>query len=65
MRTNIVLDDELVKLAMELSGLKTKKAVVEESLKAFVRLQKQRSLKDSFGKFPGWEGDIDAMRRDK
>lgn len=65
MRTNIVLDDALVEQAMNLSGIKTKRALVEASLQLFIQMQKQRSLKDLFGKLPHWEGDLDAMRRDQ
>lgn len=63
MRTNIVIDDQLMKEAMELSGLKTKREVVEQALRTFVRLKKQGEIKHYFGKLP-WVGDLDAMRRD-
>ena len=36
-RTNIVLDDALVHQAMLRAGVKTKKAVIEAALKAFIR----------------------------
>ncbi|HEX9636196.1 MAG TPA: type II toxin-antitoxin system VapB family antitoxin, partial [Acidobacteriota bacterium] len=39
MRTNIVLDDELIEKARTLTGLKTKKAVVEEGLRTLIRLR--------------------------
>lgn len=63
MRTNIVIDDTLMSKAMHLSGLHTKKEVVEESLKLFVRMRQQEQVKDYFGKL-AWEGDLDAMRED-
>ena len=63
MRTNIVIDEKLMKDAMKLSGLTTKKEIVEESLKLFVQMKRQKGLKDWFGKLP-WEGDLDAMRQD-
>ncbi len=44
MRTNIIVNDRLMKQAMQLSGLHTKKSVVEESLKLFVQMQKQKKL---------------------
>ena len=65
MRTNIEIDDELMAKAIAATGLKTKKAVVEEALKLLVRLRSQARIKDAFGKLPGWEGDIDEMRRDR
>jgi Arc/MetJ family transcription regulator len=62
MRTNIDIDDDLLKQAMKASGLKTKKAVVEQALEQFVREKRARkALEDLRG--IGWEGDLDAMRR--
>jgi len=63
MRTNIVIDDELMKEAMELSGLKTKREVVDMALRRYVKLKKQERIRDYFGKLK-WTGDLDAMRRD-
>jgi Arc/MetJ family transcription regulator len=63
MRTNIELDDALIKEAMEVTGLATKRATVEEALKRLVRQARQRqALEDMKGL--GWEGDLDAMRTD-
>ncbi len=64
MRTNIVLNESLVNDAMKLSGLKTKKSVIEEALKLFVSIQKQTRLKSFKGKLK-WEGSLDDMRNDK
>jgi Arc/MetJ family transcription regulator len=62
MRTNIEIDDELMAQALKLSGLPTKRAVVEEGLRLMVRLRKQaRALKALKGL--GWEGDLDEMRQ--
>jgi len=61
MRTNIVIDNTLMKKALRLSGLKTKKAVVEEALKLYVSIKNQTALKQLRGKLK-WEGDIDSMR---
>lgn len=63
MRTNIEIDDQLMADARRLSGLPTKKAVVEEALKLLVRMKKQESIRELRGKVR-WEGDLDAMRRD-
>ncbi|HXA25657.1 MAG TPA: type II toxin-antitoxin system VapB family antitoxin [Acetobacteraceae bacterium] len=61
MRTNIEIDDELLKEAMAATGQTTKRATVEEALRAVIRLRGQRqALKDLKG--IGWEGDLDAMR---
>jgi Arc/MetJ family transcription regulator len=63
MRTNIEIDDDLMDEALKLTGLPTKRAVVEEGLRLMVRLRKQaRTLKALRGL--GWEGDLDEMRRD-
>ncbi|MEO9188698.1 MAG: type II toxin-antitoxin system VapB family antitoxin [Acetobacteraceae bacterium] len=64
MRTNIEIDDELIREAMTRTGLSTKKATVEEALTRLVRsLRQQEALRDLWGL--GWEGDLDAMRRDR
>ena len=64
MRTNIEIDDELMKKALALSGLRTKKAVVEEALKLLIRLRDQRKILELAGKVH-WEGDLDQMRRNR
>jgi Arc/MetJ family transcription regulator len=62
MRTNVVIDDELMAQAMEQTGLKTKKAVIEEALRTLVRLKSQEQVRSLRGKLH-WEGDLDAMRQ--
>lgn len=57
-----MIDDALMQEAMRASGLKTKRAVVEAALRDFIRLQRQREIMKLRG--IGWEGDLDAMRRD-
>jgi Arc/MetJ family transcription regulator len=64
MRTNIVIDDELMNEAMTLSRLKTKKAVVETGLKLLVQIKKQEQIKSLRGKLK-WEGDLNKMRLDR
>jgi len=64
MRTNIVIEEKLIKNAMRATGLKTKKAVVEEGLKLLLRLKQQEAVKAWRGKLP-WEGKLDEMRIDK
>ena len=64
MRTNIEIDDDLMRSALAATGLRTKKAVVEEALKLLVRLQGQERLKELGGKIQ-WEGDLDEMRRNR
>jgi len=50
MRTNIVLDDNLVKEAQALSGIKTKKGVISLALQEFVISRKRLNLMDIAGK---------------
>jgi Arc/MetJ family transcription regulator len=50
MRTNIVIDDGLMKEAMNLSKLPTKREVVERALREFVQDLKKRNLADLKGK---------------
>ncbi len=61
MRTNIVLDDELVERAKELTGLDTKRAVVDEALRVLVRLREQEGVKSLRGKL-NWEGSLSDLR---
>jgi Arc/MetJ family transcription regulator len=61
MRTNIEIDDELIARAMELTGLRTKRAVVDAALRALIERRSRQLLRESFGKYP-WEGDLDQMR---
>ena len=64
MRTNIVIDDKLMADTMKATGLKTKREVVELGLKTLLRLRRQSGIKRLRGRIT-WEGDLDAMRRDK
>ena len=64
MRTNIVIDDKLMTVALKTSGLKTKKEVVEEGLRLLVKVKNQIKLKQLRGKLK-WEGNLDEMRKDK
>jgi Arc/MetJ family transcription regulator len=63
-RTNIVLDDALVAEAMERTGIKTKRAVIEEALRILIRLKRQEEIRNLRGKLH-WEGDLDEMRRNR
>lgn len=61
MRTNIVIDDELMDAAFKATGIKTKKELVELGLKTLIRLKQQESIKALRGKLK-WEGDLEDMR---
>ena len=61
MRTNIDIEDSLIAEAMAATGLRTKKATVEEALRRLVRrYRQQEAIKDLTGL--GWDGDLGAMR---
>ena len=60
MRTNIVIDDKLMKAALDLSGLPTMKSVIEEALKIYIQMLNQRALIQLGGKLK-WEGDLDEI----
>jgi len=64
MRTNIVIDDQLMKEALIISGYKTKKETVEEGLKLLIAMKNQSRVRKYRGKL-NWEGNLDAMRCDK
>ena len=63
MRTNIVIDDDLLEGAMRATGAKTKREAVELGLAALVRLKQQEEIRGLRGKLR-WTGDLDEMRRD-
>jgi len=64
MRTNVVLDDDLVKSALSLSGLKTKKKAIEEGLKLLIQVNCQKKIRNFRGKLK-WTGNLNKMRTDK
>ncbi len=64
MRTNIVIDDQLMQAALAATGLKTKREAVELALRTVVRLKQQSDIKRFRGKLD-WKGDLAAMRMDK
>ena len=64
MRTNIVIDDELMRDTLRATGLKTKREAVELGLQTLLRLKRQSEIRRLRGKLE-WHGDLDAMRRDR
>ena len=66
MRTNIVLDDELVATAQRLTGIGTKRELVDEALRTLIQVRRRKSLLDLAGKIafaPGY--DHRALRAEK
>lgn len=64
MRTNIVIDDQLMTEALEVSGYGTKKEVVEQGLKLLVQRSKQQAIRDLRGQIE-WDGNLEEMRRSR
>ena len=64
MRTNVVIDDDLMESALKVSGKKTKKDAIEEGLRLLIRIKDQERIKDFRGKLK-WTGNLDEMRLDK
>ena len=63
MRTNIDIDDKLMKAAMQATGSATKKGTVEEGLRLLVKIDRQTDLRKLRGTLD-WDGDLDEMRQD-
>ena len=63
MRTNVVIDDTLMKRALRSGVYWTKKAAIEQGLQLLVQINSQRKLRQLKGKIH-WEGDLESMRRD-
>jgi Arc/MetJ family transcription regulator len=63
MRTNIVIDDALMRDTLRVTGLKTKREAVEQGLRTLLALRKQAELRQLRGKVD-WHGDLDALRSD-
>jgi len=64
MRTNVVLDDDLIRSALRLSGFKTKRKAIEEGLKLLIEVNRQKRIKSFRGKLK-WTGNLHKMRIDK
>ena len=60
-RTNIVLDEKLVRAGLKATGMKTRRALVDHALRELVRREKQLGLLALKGKVR-WEDDLDQMR---
>jgi Arc/MetJ family transcription regulator len=61
MRTNIVIDDDLMRQALRATGLPTKRAVVEAGLRGLVEVRRQTRIRSLRGKVR-WSGDLAEMR---
>ena len=61
MRTNVVIEDDAITEAMRLTGIKTKRGVIDAALRTLVRLQRQRAVLTLEGSVT-WEGDLSMLR---
>ena len=61
MRTNIEIDDKLMKEAMRSANTKTKKETVEAGLRMLIKIKGQEGIRKLRGKVK-WEGDLDELR---
>ena len=64
MRTNIVLDDKLIERAQKLTGIKTKREVVQEALQTLILLREQAEARNFRSKL-SWEGNLDDQRQSR
>ena len=64
MRTNVVINDDLMESALKTSGIKTKKEAIEEGLKLLVQIKNQEKIKRFRGKLK-WTGSLEEIRLDK
>ena len=62
MRTNIVLDDNLVTEGLRITGLKTKKDLVNYALSSLIERKKMYDIFKFRGKVE-WVGNLDEMRK--
>jgi len=61
-RTNIVIDEKLMKAGMRATGLKTRRALVDHALRELLRREACKKMLALEGKVR-WEDDLQALRR--
>ncbi len=64
MRTNIVIDDELMNQVLRATGLRTKREAVDLGLRTLLKIQRQRRIRKYRGKLH-WEGDLERSRESR
>ena len=63
MRTNVVIDDQLMTRAIKSGGYRTKRSAIEEGLRLLLQVNSQQKLRALKGKVM-WAGNLEEMRRD-
>ena len=61
-RTNINLDDSLVSQGLKVTGLRTKRELVDLALRELLRNERQKNILELEGRFQ-WHGDLDELRK--
>jgi Arc/MetJ family transcription regulator len=61
-RTNIVIDEKLIKEGMKTTGIKTRRALVDYALRDLLRRESQKRILELKGKVH-WQGDLSSMRK--
>ena len=63
MRTNVVIDDDLMLKALKSGRYTTKRSVIEDGLRILIQINSQKKLRNLRGKI-NWEANLEKMRRD-
>ena len=61
MRTNVLIDEKIIKKALNYTGLKTKKEVINYALQELIKRKERKEILKLAGKLH-WEGDLNQMR---
>lgn len=63
-RTNIDIDETLIRKARKLTRLKTKRQIVDKALELLVRSESRKGILHYYGSGI-WKGDLKAARRNR
>ena len=61
MRTNIVLDDQVIGEVMARSGIATMREAVDFTMRRYLQIERQKEAVEGLRGL-GWDGDLEAMR---
>lgn len=64
MRTNIVIDEKLVDKCRKVTGIKTKRELVDHALHELLRRENQKKILGLYGKVE-WDGDLAQWREER
>lgn len=64
MHTNILIDNQLIDRARELTGIQSKRELVDYALRRLIQIEEQSIIKNLRGKLH-WEGDINISRENR